>query len=216
MINEFSETSGLINGKIRMFYYLSVFSIHLYFKLWQNEIFPDIHLYQLIFFATQISLHSNLLYYFYVFLLHTPLFRYIININFLRDFFKFIYILSFVVVLNYWGVVAIDKKLIYMEENPFPFLLDLFVHGGNLLFNVMDQACILPKQNSRRINFKLLFIINIAYSIMLRIVYTHGGIILYPLAANIISLSIMTLGSTCSLMIAIYTYDKLIKRNSNK
>ena len=74
---------------------------------------------------------------------YTPLQKYLYNYNFLTAFSKFAYVVSFVVLGEYWCVVAVDVNLI-RNTKPIPVLLDYFFHGGGFILNFIDHILRLP------------------------------------------------------------------------
>lgn len=214
IVEDFSEAAGLQKRSIRFTYYLILVLIHTYFMHWSYVLFP-VSIFVKLCYLTNISFYTNFVYYIYIFLLHTPLQKYIKNITFLRGLFKFAYTLSFVVFILYWGMILANPNLLKRHDYSIPLTFDFFLHGANFIFNLIEHIYVLPRQNSDHVSYKFYVIFLMIYGSFLQLLYFLYNMAVYPFVAtlSILQFLLVLVIAVILLIIGDYTYKLLLKKH---
>jgi hypothetical protein len=129
----------------KIVYYFALTALHFIIHFWSHNLY-DIPILRRLLYLTNISLYLNTVYYASMLLVHTKL------INFHRHFelsyFKFCYVISFVVFTLYWAMMLLDPKLLIKDKTlQSPVVLDLLLHGANFILNLVEIKFINPREN---------------------------------------------------------------------
>ena len=160
-------------------YYTLAVLAHLFFINWLELVFPMPVLKRLVYLTTQ-SLYLNTFYYTSMLLVSLRLISF--NRTFEIGFFKFCYVISFVVFIQYWGLVFLSPQLLIRKDIVIPFMLDLFLHGANFMLNLIESKIINPRENySFHFIFYALFCIS--YGLLLKALFNILDWAVYPFVA---------------------------------
>jgi hypothetical protein len=170
-------------NKINIFktiYYSLAVMAHLFFINWVHSLF-QIPFYKRICFLTNISLYLNTIYYTSMLLVSLKLISFHRKLEI--SYFKFIYVVSFVVVVQYWGIIFLRPELMYREGVVMlPLTLDIFLHGVNFAINLLETRMIDPKENY---SFTYLFYVGLCfvYGFILKMIHYVFDWVVYPFVA---------------------------------
>mmetsp|Transcript_32766 Transcript_32766/g.34104 ORF Transcript_32766/g.34104 Transcript_32766/m.34104 type:complete len:228 (+) Transcript_32766:25-708(+) len=164
---------------------LLIILIHFYYFTW------IVHTWgvsvKLVLFLTILSFFTNLVYYISVLgnsIIHSVNEGQLIRQCVINTIFRVGFVVSNVVIILYWGIYLVDPLLLGDQELEFHF--DIFLHGGNLLFLVIDKIAIDREHRyEKRINSKVLFWIALCYFVYIYSVYLATGLAIYPLLAKL-------------------------------
>jgi hypothetical protein len=170
------------NQYFKIFYYISVSMITIYEYNWLNIVFPNIPFYKNILFLTIFSLFCNLFFYIIKSLMHFK--DNILSGNQEKNFFRFIFCLSFLVFVLYWGMILSNRDGVIPQGVFIPPILDFLIHGGNFLINLFTHTIILGK-NEENLNYswRFHFFISLFYTTFYKIIYFVFDYSVYPIIA---------------------------------
>ena len=167
---------------------------HLYFTFWIIEIW-GIKL-KTFLFLTKINFFSNFFYFTYTSLIGNiqvrknnlsdseKLSEKFSRENFQNTLFKFSFCLSVGVNILFWTITIIDPSM--LGNTPTPVVLELFLHGGNLLVLFVDY--LLDKnidKGNHRMGKSFLFKFSLFYILLQYAVYYFLSIEIYPMIGKI-------------------------------
>jgi hypothetical protein len=198
---------------MKITYYALAVLVHLFFINWLHLIFPMPLLKRFAYLTSQ-SLYINTAYYTSMLLVNLKFISF--NRNFELGFFKFCYVLSFVVFVQYWGLVFIQPQLLIRKDIVIPFTLDLFLHGANFVLNLVESKIINPRENYN-IHFIFYVLYCIGYGLTLKAVFTLLDWAIYPFvaASHLQYVIILTMGLGLVLL-GDLSYTKLTHKHAKK
>ena len=167
------------NNKLKAFYYLVLTTLHLYMNNYLRTTFPNVPTMERFLYLTNISFNLNWFYYTIRFFKETPIFNLlplILEEKSLKKLLRFNFALSFVVVLLYWIMKLSNPKLLFSNpKDIIPLDLDIFLHGANLAFNILEHLVIKPEYKYEN-SYKYFFIFLVFYSSLLKIAQIGFGV----------------------------------------
>jgi len=204
---------SLQSRKVRTFYYLIIVIIHFYMNRWLLNILPESLYFFHICFLTCMKFYFNLAYYILMLYLQITRNYRLMHTRFLKGFFKFIYSVSFLVFLCYWGLILINPFLLTTSSSPLPLLLDLFLHGANYVINLAEHVYVCPKDDCGEFGYLPYILFALFYSSLLQGLYAFFGVKLYPFVEkmNLIGFILINLIAFGIVLIGDFTYYKLMK-----
>ena len=170
------------NSIFKTFFYLSVTLLHLYMDVTVYKTFPKMNFLYRLLFLTFISFYVNWFYYLTKFLRGIPILNAIPRLfdeKYLKRLFRLAFSLSFVVFILYWGMILLDPKLLFRSGMEIPIHLDLFLHGGNFILNLMEHSLINP-DDSYEPSYRSFIVFLVFYFCLLKVCYAFFGILTYP------------------------------------
>jgi hypothetical protein len=195
-----------------LYYSIAVFA-HLFFINWLHGLFPLFFL-KRVCYLTTMSLYLNTIYYSSMLLVNLKL------INFHRKveigYFKFCYVISFVVFIQYWGMIFLKPDLLLKGSSMMPFTLDIFLHGVNFVLNLAEAKLIDPKENY---TFTFLFYILFCcgYGLTLKLLFHVFDYTVYPfVAASHLEYVIILIMAFGTLMVGDLSYNRLTHHHHKK
>jgi hypothetical protein len=139
-------------------------------------------------FLTKINFFANLIYFAYALCIK---FHYGTNSKdcdhhqkYVNSLFKFSYSLAIVVLVLYWSLCFFFPTMLGTTE--IPVILDLFLHGGNLIVLMLDYFIDLERSEKKNnyINRSFLLKFSLTYMTMLSLLYYFVDIEVYPLVSK--------------------------------
>jgi hypothetical protein len=157
-------------------YYSLAVLAHLFIINWANTTFP-IPFFKRICYLTNISLYLDTIYFITMLLVHLKLIEFHRSVEI--GYFKFCYLMSFVVFILYWGIILTNPELLMPKDVKIPLGLDLFLHGANFILNLLEAKVINPREN---FSFHFLFYLSfcVVYGTMLKVVLHVFDWVVYP------------------------------------
>ncbi len=176
-----------------VFYYrLITLIIHVYFAKWILDIWG--FKIKTFFFLTKINFFMNILYFSYSLYTNVNEERRKTHIKNVHSIFKFSFCLAIVVITMYWGIILTSPNL--MGNTDTPIILDLFLHGGNLLVLSLDYIMDHNKVDKKSTHINREFLIKFAffYILLLYVLYYTINVEIYPLVSKLNFLQFGILG----------------------
>jgi hypothetical protein len=179
-------------------YRLIMMFVHLFFAHWIIDIWG--FRLKTFLFLTKINFFTNFVYFFYTGIIlnyisykinteekfQTPenLQKFREQVNISNKIFKFSFCLSVVVVFLYWSLFLFAPSM--LGDTPTPFVLELFLHGGNMAVLFMD-AIFNSKENKEKNSISYAFFIKftILYFMVKYFVYYTWNIQVYPMISKL-------------------------------
>ena len=191
-----------------VFYYRMIaLIIHVYFAKWILDIWG--FKIKTFFYLTKINFFMNITYFIYSLYTNSYEERRKIHCKNLHSIFKFSFCLAIVVITLYWGIILTSPTL--MGNTPTPAILDVFLHGGNLMVLVLDFFLDPYKvdRKSTHINKTFLLKFTIFYILLLYILYYSIEVEIYPLVSklNIIQTGLLGVCGSGLFLIGQYIFD---------
>lgn len=202
----------------REYYYGGLFGLHAFAFLWlQHVLYPVQPVVHQFCYLTMISFYLNFFYYFLMFLIDKKIIK-DSNISLQHTYFKFAYVISFVVFIMYYGMILVDRSLLKSGNFAMPMLLDFFLHGLNYLFNVLELAFLNRRENTDKINHITYLIFGICYFSFLQIIYNQYEIAVYPFVKNSNFFKLMGIFASALAFISLgdLTYQFIVNKNFRK
>lgn len=168
------------------------------------------------FYVTQLNLYINIIY--YLLIIKTDL----NNLNPILHYqrlFNFIFSLSFLVTIMFWGMIFIDKGTLYKKGLHIPFILNFSLHGGVFIINACEQLFICKRKNPKYCSVNLYFIITLIYTVSIKLIQELFNIKTYPFALKSVKIMIFvnfTGFLTCVLGHYIYIFLSKSKKSNNE
>lgn len=136
-------------------------------------------------FLTNINFFLNSFYFIYLTTYAYIPNKYRLSNNKLDEIFEFSFCLSIAVIIMYWGLFLFMPA--FLGSTATPVVLDVFLHGGNLMVLIMDAFLIkkIEKKQSNSIDFRFLFKFTVFYMILQYFVYYTLDIEVYPLISKV-------------------------------
>ncbi len=176
-----------------VFYYrLITLIIHVYFAKWIFDIW-GLKI-KTFFFLTKINFFMNICYFAYSLHANTSDDRRKRHIKNVHSIFNFSFCLAIVVIIMYWGILLASPNL--MGDTPTPIVLDLFLHGGNLLVLGLDYILDHNKMDKKKTHVSKEFLIKFAffYLLLLYVLYYTINVEIYPLVSKLSAVQFGILG----------------------
>lgn len=166
----------------QILFYLVCILVHVYFFIWQIQLYG--FRLKTFFYLTNISFFTNLIYIFTQFLKKTGIYD---TSKEIRDnIFKLGIALAVPVNILFWGLLAIDWKLIFNNSSQvLPLPLNLFLHGGNMLVLLLDNYLVTKHYKTNGIGWRFLLGFASFYSVFLHLLYQFFSIELYALVSKL-------------------------------
>jgi hypothetical protein len=157
-------------------YYSLAVLAHLLIIHWTNITFPGPFL-KKVCYLTNISLYLDTIYFISMLFVHLKLIEFHRSVEI--GYFKFCYVMSFVVFMLYWGIILTNPELLLRKDVKIPLGLDLFLHGANFILNLLEAKLINPRENY---SFHFLFYLSFCglYGAMLKAVMYVFDWVVYP------------------------------------
>jgi hypothetical protein len=123
--------------------------------------------------------------------------------------FKLCYSLAIVVLILYWSLCFFFPNMLGTTQ--IPMLLDLFLHGGNLVVLMLDYFIDFERQEKKNtyLNKSFLFKLSIFYITLLYLLYYFMNIEVYPLVSkmNFIQYGAFCLGGSGLFLVGQSVFD---------
>jgi hypothetical protein len=214
-ITEISYLQSLNKRTFIILYYSFVVLLHLHVDYVSRSLYKNLSLLQHFSFNTNMSFFLNLFYFCYALILYLPNGNKLKNSKFLELLSKFNFSISFVVFCIYWGMVAVDPSLILSDHKNrlLPLKYDIFLHGGNFLFNLIEHLFIFPKSDTKNVGFFILTSFYVLYLVYLKIIYHFYEVVIYPFIGvmNLYQLGILLLAAVILANCGRFIYSLLAK-----
>lgn len=130
-------------------------------------------------FLTHMSFYLNFVYYTLRFFIVIGLSKNVLDKEFFKNFFQFQYVISFIVFTLFWGMFLSDPHLLSKSNIPVNPYTNLFLHGGNFLFNFFEHLYMNPGGLNNTITRKFYFIFCACYVIYMMIIQKFLGVAIY-------------------------------------
>jgi hypothetical protein len=216
----YSKSNCLTTRILRILYYSLMVILHLHVDNISRSLFKHLTLLQHLSFNTNMSFYLNQFYCIYVLLIYLPYGNKLKNSKFLEVYSKFSFSISFLVFSIYWAMIAIDPSLILSDHKNrlLPLQYDLFLHGANFLFNLIEHLYVFPKSNTQAVGFLIITSFYTLYLIYLIILYYIFDVITYPLigSMNSYQLGILLLSAVIIANTGRWIYGLLAKNDKTK
>lgn len=213
-----SIVNSLANKSNRSYYYFVLFILHIFIFIWfQIVLSPFQGFFKHFCYMTMMSFYLNFIYYTWMLLIEKKIIKNS-NIEFQHTYFKFSYNLSFIVFVMYYGMILVNPAMLSSGRLEFPILLDVFLHGLNYLFNVVEVLFINPKENSHKVNKFTYIVFSIAYSSFLLILWHVFEIVVYPFVKDLSLVKFvgLTLSNLAMIYVGDLSYKYILKHKSMK
>jgi hypothetical protein len=214
----YSKSNSLTTRTFRIVYYSIMVILHLHVDNVSRTLYKHLSLLQHFSFNTNMSFYLNQFYFMYVLLIHLPFGNKLKNSKILEVYSKLSFSISFLVFSIYWAMIAINPSLILSDHKNrlLPLQYDLFLHGANFIFNLIEHLYIFPKSNTKKIGFFILTSFYTLYLTYLMILFYVFEVVTYPLIGMmnfyqfvILLLSAVVLSNTGSWIYGLLTkYEK--------
>lgn len=145
-------------GSSSLIYYFILFLGHIYvdYSMLTHRII-DPRLIIHFSFLTHISFYLNFVYYTLRFFIVIGLSKNVLDKEFFKNFFQFQYVISFIVFTLFWGMFLSDPHLLSKADIPVNPYTNLFLHGGNFLFNFFEHLYMNPRRIEQHYYKEILF-----------------------------------------------------------
>ena len=170
-------------------------------------------------FLTQISLYTNMSYYFLCIYKNIKEQRNTYKNSKLLLLYDFNFCVSFVVFVMYWNMLFFDKTTLYKKESKImvPTLLNMLLHGGVFTTNLFELFVIKKSKKIPYISIKFYLCFTIFYIGILYFVKIFFGIKVYPfIYGNILKFFLISFTSFIATLIGHYIYIFITKRMNGK
>jgi hypothetical protein len=189
------------------YYRLLAFLTHLYIAKWIFEIWG--FKLRTFCFLTKINFFLNMVYFLYALLINFHYETKSRHQNIANSLFKGCYSLAIVVLILYWSLCFFLPNMLGTTQ--IPVILDLFLHGGNLVVLMLDYFIDndrLEKKNTY-LNKGFLFKISMTYITLLYLLNYFMNIEVYPLVSkmNIVQYVAFCFGGSGLFLTGQYVFD---------
>ncbi len=194
-------------GKI---FYPIAFIVTLSFAIW-DRMDSNFNFFQNLLFLTMISLHMNLVYLKLSIMKEFRLLK--LDDWYFDRFFNFNFSITFFICVMFWGMHFNDPKALIIDGVSIPLVLNLFIHGGTFVVNLIDKILIKKRNNKNIIHWISYVIFTGWYLILAELIYHVVGYEIYPFlaVAGIIEVSVIFLIANALSLIGHFTYRLLTK-----
>jgi hypothetical protein len=166
----------------QILFYLICIIVHSLFFSWQIQLYGL--RFKTFFYLTNISFFNNYFYLISQFCKKTGIYH---TSKEVRDnMFKLGMAFAVPVNILFWGIIAIDKNLIFNNNSDIlPLPLNLFLHGGNMLVLLLDNYFITKHYITKSLGWRFLLSFASFYSVFLHFLYHFFSIELYGLVSKL-------------------------------
>jgi hypothetical protein len=190
------------------YYRLLMLATHLYITNWIFEIWG--FKLRTFCFLTKINFFLNMLYFIYALSINFHFEKKSQHQKIVNYLFKGCYSLAIVVLILYWSLCFFIPQMLGTTQ--IPVVLDLFLHGGNLVVLMLDYFIDSDEREEKRntyLNKSFLFMISITYITLLYLLNYFLKIEVYPLVSkmNIIQYVGFCLGGSGLFLTGQYMFD---------
>jgi hypothetical protein len=135
-------------------------------------------------FLTKINFFLNMFYFAYALCINYHFETKSKHQQFVNSLFKLCYSLAIVVLILYWTLCFFLPNMLGTTQ--IPFLLDLFLHGGNYVVLMLDYLIDIDKQERKntRLDKGFLLKLSIFYITLLYLLYYFLNVEVYPLVSK--------------------------------
>ena len=160
-------------------------------------------------FLTHISFYLNFLYYTLRLFQSLRIIKNPFSSFPLRYLFQFAYIISFIVFSLFWGMLLTHPKLLSKKDVPLNPYTNIFLHGGNFIFNFIENKWLHPGSMINFISKTFYFCFIIFYVVYMMVIKNITGVSLYSfLEDGPIVICIVVVAGIAMLFIGDYVYKK--------
>jgi hypothetical protein len=164
-----------------LYYRLVALMTHLYIAKWIFDIWG--FRLRTFCFLTKINFFLNMFYFAYALGINYH-YEKAKHANVINSLFKICYSLAVVVLILYWSLCFFLPNMLGTTQ--IPFVLDLFLHGGNLIVLMLDYFIDLERIEKKKtiLDKGFLFKLSITYITLLYLLYYFMNIEVYPLVSK--------------------------------
>jgi len=173
--------------KFKLLFYFICVCLHMFFFSWIALYFGIKA--QTFFYMTNISFFLNFGYVTLSFMKKAGIF---LSSKDIRDaFFKAGFCLAVPVNILFWGLMIYDQSMLMRDGVQIPVLLNIFLHGGNLIILIFDSAFVSKHYQSKSFDWFGMLLFSIFYSAFLYFLFLGFEIVIYPLVSQLTLISYM-------------------------